>query len=136
MKLPSQYFMINHSEFRIGNYIQHWTFSNEKQRLMQEYKEVSVAILSDITKSKSGYSAIALSENWLFELGFREVDKHSVTGHTIYVHPFHPIVHLVNKFDWKSHFVHIMIKDLKIGHLQYVHQLQNFFFFLNGMELA
>lgn len=127
--------MICQNELRIGNYIQSWKYCQQKARVVREYIPVTALVLMDIEKNTWYYHPIMLSENWLLGFGFTEHTDRFFIYNRVYNHPLTPAIEYRTKYEWKSRLLHVSLKEVKIVQMLYVHQLQNFFFLLKGVEL-
>jgi hypothetical protein len=74
------------------------------------------------------FDPIPLNEEWLLKFGFIKIEKH----HVFYISTINPMFKFcpdIHSAAWDNQ----MLRRVKI---QYVHQLQNFFFALTGEELT
>ena len=105
-------------ELRIGNLV-HDVLNNNAKRINQEN-------LCDFANGYVSFEPIPLTEEWLLKFGF---DETIVEGYPIYQSDKGFIVEY-----YKDESV-FLILDFEVR-IKYVHQLQNLYFALTGLELT
>ena len=123
-------------EFRIGNLVNYRIIDEIDER--KQWYEVSRIDEFDFMQIDDDYQPIELTEEWLLKFGF---EKHDTTYTTSYKPMFY---FLIEDFEYKeTGFKGFIYPLTEIGyflscqyvHLQHVHQLQNLYFALTGLEL-
>jgi hypothetical protein len=118
------------NELRIGNYV--------KGNSRGHTNVVNIEILEYINKTKSGYSPIPITEEWLIKFGFK-VYRESVVikawsiGFNTITHDYlFDLCWIKDVFGENKEVPFYRNGRFKI---HYVHQLQNLYFALTGEEL-
>ena len=124
--------MIQANELRIGNYI------NDPELRIVDGEDIE-NIQDGNNFHKNGYEhftheflGIELTDNWLKDFGFINPDSNDLFGGLLIPINHEYRLRLIKSFDiwtWEQNDKHLVL-------LQYVHQLQNLYFALNGEELT
>jgi hypothetical protein len=123
------------TELRIGNYV-----DRNGLMVIRTIKTKQVSFYDTINKNNTHYfnldehtKPIPLTEEWLLKLGFEKRNKLSHNWHLCDVPYFAPHIRFEKKiftaFKWSSS------EACALQSIQYVHQLQNFYFALTTQEL-
>ena len=113
--------MINPQELRIGNYI-----SNKKDILFNVLPED----IETISKFPDNYNPIPLTEEWLLRLGFHKGSIPEPDGSRCYYKGMLDVI-----FKTSNGFIYSNHKPSGHTKIEYLHQLQNLYFALTGVEL-
>lgn len=119
--------MIDVKEFRLGNYV---FYNGEIEFIhgLNYHEDVKLNLHADIFPIKGIYP-IPLTPEWLELCGFIEKSNHNADGDEIewYEHP--------KGILWREGIIYLFSDTEKLPHIQYVHQLQNFYRWVTGEEL-
>ena len=123
--------MIKTNELRIGNIV----FLNDKQKVW----EIMDGFDIDEMTENSSVDPIALTEKWLFDLGFNSQYKKGWIGIDVR-HSNGTTTDFVLSYPqrmgmWQTFFA-FEYDSFRFVELKYVHQLQNLYFALTGSELV
>lgn len=108
------------NELRIGNYVMYADVICKVEGYSKGFLETN-GVNSLISK----FQPIPIDEKWLLKFGF----KHS--GNSFYIH-CESLIQLCNIGDI---YFNVGVKDIAIGKINYIHELQNLFFILRKEEL-
>lgn len=110
-------------DLRIGNYIKD-TFDVKKYEVRQlELEDFSAMLNYKISKHRNTYNPVELNDEWLVKFGFEKYE----------------FDHKENQYRYKDRL--IVLRDGKFVDygssviLQYVHELQNLYYAITGVEL-
>ena len=106
------------SELRVGN----WVNNNE-----EDY-QITSATIAQLERGDSTVSPIKITEEWLIRLGFEEVYKSPM-------HSTYWIENLSYYFWYQKGNQYADCKGLQVN-CEYLHQLQNLYYAINGRELS
>jgi hypothetical protein len=119
--------MIQVKELRVGNYVNHNNFKVPMMvsGLILEDSRCRVAVIGSNSTLMCGgsWSAIPLTEQWLIDFGFK---KHI----TMDIYPTYSL----NNVNVNDGVVYIVGFGF-VNYIKHVHQLQNLYFALTGIEL-
>lgn len=116
------------AELRIGNAV----FNSRENKV----QIVNLFILDSLIKGSNEYRPIELTEEWLLKFGFNTDYKPGYIGIDINNSDF-VLTNPLKMGDWQTNFAFQFETGNvpKFKQIEYVHQLQNLYFALNGEEL-
>ncbi len=113
------------NELRVGN----WVNNNE-----EDY-QITSATIAQLERGDSTAKPILITEEWLLRLGFEQIYKSSM--HSTYwienltYYFWYPYVSTEKKNSQYADF-----KGIRLNNCLYLHQLQNLYYAINGIELS
>jgi len=117
------------SELRIGNFVINDDWGSEECTI-DIHDLLAMSQYESNTQESPHLHPVPLTEEWLIKFGFGKSDEHE-RGHNL-----NPIFGFY--FDWhfKRFYLEVQSERVRVDHLLYVHQLQNLYFALTGIELT
>jgi hypothetical protein len=126
--------MIEANELRVGNYVNHNNFKVPMMvsGLILEDRRFRVAVIGSNSTLMCGgsWSAIPLTEQWLIDFGFKRTSYgREFKGFHLEASSRVLATDVLSGFSWEQ------VVDEKYLRILHVHQLQNLYFALTGIEL-
>ncbi len=129
--------MIDIRELRIGNIISYNDRLIEVDELRKETKSIFANGWQD---DDNLLNRVLLTDEWLLKFGFRF--KRETNQIELFEYTYMPIDHqedpynILMTLEKGKYTIFYKLKPIGVLHIKYVHQLQNLFFILTGIELT